>query len=95
MSTNTEVADGDLPPTGGVSARTGPVAPNAERFAPLPPARKALWESMLERMDGPFFPTTLGFVVEEVRTDYARLRLPYRAEFTSPRVSCTVGPSPV
>ena len=31
-----------------------------------------------------FFPTFLGAVLEEVRTDYARMRLPYRPELNQP-----------
>jgi uncharacterized protein (TIGR00369 family) len=31
-----------------------------------------------------FFPTFLGAVLEEVRTDYARMRLPYRPELRQP-----------
>jgi uncharacterized protein (TIGR00369 family) len=60
------------------------VAPNAHRFAELPPARKAFWESMFERLDGPYLPHTLGFVIDEVRLDYARMRLPYQPELNQP-----------
>lgn len=32
----------------------------------------------------PFFPHVVGLVLEEVRTDYARMRLPYRPELRQP-----------
>lgn len=85
MSTNTDVAADDQAATDAAGSSTSAVAPNAERFAPLAPERKALWESMFERFVGePFFPTYLGFVIEEVRADYSRMRLPYRAELNQP-----------
>ena len=32
----------------------------------------------------PYFPTLVGLELEEVRTDYARMRLPYRPELQQP-----------
>lgn len=57
-------------------------APNADRFQPLPPERAALWRDF--GRNGAFFPGHLGIVLEEVRTDYARMRLPYRPELSQP-----------
>src|SRR5690348_11530442 len=31
-----------------------------------------------------YFPQFVGFEVEDVRTDYARMRVPFRAEFNQP-----------
>lgn len=39
---------------------------------------------MFDRVEGPALPLTFGFVVEEVRADYCRMRLPYRAEYDQP-----------
>jgi uncharacterized protein (TIGR00369 family) len=57
----------------------GTVAPNAARFPELAPDRAAPWTRFL-RPDRVLFPTFAGIVVEEVRTGYARLRLPARPE---------------
>jgi uncharacterized protein (TIGR00369 family) len=55
----------------------------AEQFAPLPPERVARW-SRFAQWDTVYFPQLLGVRLEEVRTDYARLRLPYRPEYRQP-----------
>jgi len=60
------------------------VGPNAHRFAQLPPDRKAFWESMFQRIDKTVLPHVLGFVIDEVRADYCRMRLPFRPEFNQP-----------
>lgn len=57
--------------------------PRAAQFAPLPPQRLARWENFA-RWKTVFFPQFLGLVVDELRTDYARMRLPYRPEFLQP-----------
>src|SRR3954453_23992971 len=55
----------------------------AEHFEPLPSegaavcARFGKWETT-------FFPSFLGIELEEVRTDYARMRLRFRPEFRQP-----------
>lgn len=51
----------------------------AERFAPLAPEMVARWTKLGPR-DRVVFPQLLGMVVEDVRVDYCRLRLPYRPE---------------
>jgi len=58
-------------------------APNAGRFPPLPPSRAALWGGFLQRNEG-FFASFVGLRLEEVRTDYARLRLPARPQLGQP-----------
>ena len=55
----------------------------SEQFPPLPPEREAIW-SQFGKWDTIWFPSFLGVVVEELRQDYARMRLPYRAEFRQP-----------
>jgi len=56
---------------------------NAERFAPLPPERRAAWE-FFNAGDNPFFPAWVGLRLEEVRRDYARFRLPWRDVLRQP-----------
>ncbi len=56
----------------------------AERFEPLPPHRAAIWEKFLSWEGRTYFPNVVGLQLEEVRTDYCRLRLPYRAELDQP-----------
>lgn len=61
-----------------------PVAPNAQRFAALPPAEAERWLAFFDRVPGEVFPHFLGLRMEEVRTDYARMRLPYRPVLDQP-----------
>jgi len=56
---------------------------HADRFAPLPPARAAMWEAFRTGL-GAYFPGFVGLVVEEVRLDYSRMRLPFRAALNQP-----------
>src|SRR5262249_8869339 len=55
----------------------------AEQFAPLPAERAARW-SNFAKWKTVFFPQYLGLTLEELRTDYARMRLEYRPEFRQP-----------
>jgi uncharacterized protein (TIGR00369 family) len=55
----------------------------AEEYAPLPPERAALWAGY-GKWDEVYFPRLIGLEVQEVRTDYCRMRLPWRAELTQP-----------
>lgn len=66
-----------------MSSPAAPTAPNASRFAALPPERARLWESFpgWERV---LFPSFVGLQLEEVREGYARMRLPYRPELDQP-----------
>lgn len=59
-------------------------APNAHRFEPLPPERLAVWQNFLDWPDQTYFPTLIGIEKEEIRTDYARLRLRYKPELNQP-----------
>lgn len=59
------------------------LAPNAARFEPATPEILARWERF-GSWDRRYFPNVVGLVLEEVRTDYARLRLPFRDELEQP-----------
>lgn len=60
-------------------------APNASRFAPLEdPELQARWAKFPHGVGRPIFPSLVGLELEEVRTDYARMRLPFRAELEQP-----------
>ena len=55
----------------------------AGEHPPLPAERAALWAGYT-RWDEVYFPTLIGLQLEEVRTDYCRMRLPWRRELTQP-----------
>jgi uncharacterized protein (TIGR00369 family) len=55
----------------------------ADRFAPLPADVAARWASFMT-WDRTLFPNVVGLVVEEIKTDYCRMRLPYRPELDQP-----------
>lgn len=59
-------------------------APNASRFAALSPERAALWSGFLSERNRDYFPGLVGLRLEEVRLDYARVRLPHRAQLDQP-----------
>ncbi len=61
-----------------------PLAPRAAAHRPHPPAVLDLWRNFCVWPDRELFPKHLGFQVEELREDYARLRLPYRPELEQP-----------
>ena len=56
---------------------------HAERFAPLPSAREPTWKAFGGGL-GSFFPGFIGIELDEVRTDYARMRLRFRPELNQP-----------
>ena len=56
----------------------------ADRFDPLTPERAALWGNFLSWPGRTYFPNVVGLELEEIRTDYARIRLPYRDELQQP-----------
>ena len=55
----------------------------AEQYAALAPERAAIW-ARFGKWDTVWYPQFLGVEVEEIRQDYARMRLPYRPEFRQP-----------
>jgi len=59
------------------------LAPNAQRFAPLTPERAARFVEFTPG-SAQYFPGVLGILLEEVRADYARMRLPFRAQHNQP-----------
>ncbi len=65
-------------------AVTDVFAPNAARFDPLPPEVAARWANFGSWGDEVFFPKHVGLVVEEIRTDYARIRLPWVPHVAQP-----------
>jgi uncharacterized protein (TIGR00369 family) len=54
-------------------------AERREAFEPLDDATAERW-SRFARGDTVIFPSLLGLVVEEVRVDYCRMRMPFRTE---------------
>ncbi len=60
------------------------LAPHRNRFAVLPPERAARWLETFPPLDPPTLGSVLGLRTEEVRLDYARLRLPYRPDLIQP-----------
>lgn len=57
---------------------------HAVRFAPLPPERLEPWANFGSWPGRTFFPSFIGIELEEIRTDYCRLRLGYRPELNQP-----------
>lgn len=55
----------------------------ADQFEPLTSENARRWSGYVIR-DTVYFPSFLGIEVEEVRCDYARMRLRYRPEFRQP-----------
>lgn len=61
-------------------ARSDPTAPNAGRFGPLSEKLLQRWSKFCTHEDE-YFVDRLGMVVEELRRDYSRLRLPWKEMF--------------
>lgn len=61
------------------------MSPRAQRFDLLPSSVLAQWKDFLQSGDQTYFPQLLGIGVEELRRDYARMRLPWRAELNQPQ----------
>jgi len=57
---------------------------NASDFLPLPPDKAEFWSHFPGWDNATNFATHLGMTVEEIRQDYARMRLPFRAEMLQP-----------
>lgn len=55
----------------------------ADDFAPLPADVAERW-AKFPHWGRTYFPNVVGLVVEELRTDYCRMRLPYRPELDQP-----------
>jgi len=59
------------------------VSDRAEQFEPLSPEQLARWSNFAAGEEI-LFPQFMGLRVEELRKDYARMRVPYRPEFRQP-----------
>jgi uncharacterized protein (TIGR00369 family) len=57
---------------------------HAHRFDPLEGPVADRWSKFPHGWDRVYFPNLVGLVTEEVRTDYARMRLPFRPELEQP-----------
>ena len=55
----------------------------ADRYDPLPDDAAARW-ARFGKSDTVFYPMLLGLEVEEVRTDYCRMRMPFKPELLHP-----------
>jgi len=55
----------------------------AQQYPPLAPELAEKW-SKFGNWEREYFPTLVGLRVEEVRTDYCRMRLPFRVELEQP-----------
>lgn len=55
----------------------------AEQFAPLAGELAERWLKF-GKWERTYFPSLVGLVVEEVRTDYCRMRMPFRPELEQP-----------
>lgn len=55
----------------------------ADQFSPLPADTAERW-SRFGNWDRDYYPNVVGITVEEVRTDYCRMRLVYRPEIEQP-----------
>jgi uncharacterized protein (TIGR00369 family) len=57
---------------------------HADRFEPVDEAIAARWAKFPHGLGRTYFPGLVGLELEEVRTDYARMRLPFRPELEQP-----------
>jgi len=61
------------------------MSPRAEQFDLLPASVQDAWSNFLNWPEQTYFPALVGIVVEEIRRDYARMRLPWRSELNQPQ----------
>jgi uncharacterized protein (TIGR00369 family) len=59
------------------------LAPRAQRFTPMSPERQERFASFAPGRPE-YFPGLVGIQLEEVRLDYARMRLPFRSQLNQP-----------
>lgn len=59
-------------------------APNAARFPELTDGSADGWKAFFNNREVDFFPSFIGLQLEDVRTDYARMRLPHRPQLNQP-----------
>jgi acyl-CoA thioesterase len=65
------------------SDRDNRIGSRAEQFELLAPEVAERW-SRFAKWDKVLYPTLLGLLVEEVRIDYCRMRMPYKPELEQP-----------
>lgn len=58
--------------------------PRTHGREPLSEQQQRIWSAFGAWADQVYFPSLVGLVVEELRVDYARMRLPYRPELRQP-----------
>lgn len=81
----TEGTGGPVPLRGTLVGRLRRVTVHhADRFAPLDGPVAERWAKFPHGWERTFFPNLVGLETEEIRTDYARMRLPFRAELEQP-----------
>ncbi|GAB2669814.1 PaaI family thioesterase [Nocardia goodfellowii] len=56
----------------------------ADLHETLPGDKETSWKEFFDQDSATFFPQFIGLVAEEVRLDYARMRLPYRPHLNQP-----------
>ena len=56
----------------------------ADRFEPLPDDVLERWSTFGRWPDRQYFPGLLGLEIEELKSDYCRMRLPFRPEHEQP-----------
>jgi len=66
-----------------MSQTSNDLAPNAANFAVLPEERRERFSTFLGSRPE-YFPGLVGIVLEEVRIDYSRMRLPFRPVLHQP-----------
>lgn len=66
-----------------MSSNAGYSPVHADRFQPLPASRAERWSTFTAGHAG-YFPGLVGLVTEEVRLDYARMRMPFRSNLKQP-----------
>jgi uncharacterized protein (TIGR00369 family) len=59
------------------------LAPRAQRFTPMSPERQERFAGFAPSRPE-YFPGLVGIQLEEVRLDYARMRLPFRSQLNQP-----------
>jgi uncharacterized protein (TIGR00369 family) len=56
----------------------------ADQYEPLDPVVAARWDTFGRWPNRVYFPSLVGLVIEELRTDYCRMRMPFRPELEQP-----------
>lgn len=65
--------------------QTGTMSWRAEQFDLLPSSVLERWSNFLDWPEQTYFPQLVGIELDELRRDYARVRLPWRQELNQPQ----------